>query len=509
MSSHQESQSLSILPLLMGSGINITFILECSERMNGFLGEVKNLIIQTIISKASFRDSLFNIISFSYKATTWSSHMLPCSSSVVYEAVRWIHTLQPSPGSNLHTALALAFSDPACQSIYLVIGSLPDNPTQCLASLTTLVTRPVHTFYISDKTSMSLDVSDFLQCLTSITRGTCYTMSINSAGRVKNAREHMYLVEFDGPTGSSFMDVLNTVQPTLQPDIVNLSIGHGHSIAPGDTVLAPREKEIKRYEPGRVIYGIELRDSLQGNQGVQVIFWNGVRAHISKELAVWIPSSHYEQILKDLQHLTACCCLRVSHCATRNSLEFPYLPSNHCCLPTIRLCHCPVNRQYPLFIPPPLNKQMKDELERKVDLQLRELHTRLASSSDSDDSEEDITDAKSSPSKLIDRSINTEISCLRKTHAQAESRPAWRYWKRGSAEPHHKQPGRSVKSQNVHHSWAEDTGDSGSFMDNSLMTNHSSVFKLVLNSPKQGVSMRHILKSAEPKTSPSPIIAAN
>lgn len=65
--SSQVSHSQSVLPLFMGKSRNITFILDSSVGMNGFLGPVKNLIIQTLITKASLRDSLFNIISFSYK----------------------------------------------------------------------------------------------------------------------------------------------------------------------------------------------------------------------------------------------------------------------------------------------------------------------------------------------------------------------------------------------------------------------------------------------------------
>lgn len=114
--------------------------------------------------------------------------MLPCTPDVVYEALSWIHTLHTSPGRGLHTALALAFSDPACQSVHLVTSNVPDNPTQCLASLSTLVTRPVHTFYISDKTSINSDTSDFLQCLSSTTKGSCYIMAINSAGGVEGVR---------------------------------------------------------------------------------------------------------------------------------------------------------------------------------------------------------------------------------------------------------------------------------------------------------------------------------
>lgn len=69
------------------------------------------------------------------------------------------------------------------------------------------------------------------------------------------------MVEFDkfGPTGNT----LNTVQPTCQPDIVNLTIAHGQSIVPGDTILAPWEPDLKRYGPGRVVSGMELRYPLK------------------------------------------------------------------------------------------------------------------------------------------------------------------------------------------------------------------------------------------------------
>ncbi|KAK9958889.1 hypothetical protein ABG768_010988 [Culter alburnus] len=613
--SSQVSHSQSVLPLFMGKSRNITFILDSSVEMNGFWGPVKNLIIQTLITKASLRDSLFNIISFSYKATPWSSHMMPCTPDVVYEALSWIHTLQTSPGRDLHTALALAFSDPACQSVHLVTSGLPDNPTQCLGSLSTLVTRPVHTFYISDKTPMNTDISDFLQCITSTTRGSCYVMSLNSAGAVDQlsllhstndliqnpsysedprhsvdfyqapyynctscvcstpywcspvnpfsavscvsgrvmrgaelfcgcrvlarkeidgfyylgtiihqGRGNLYMVEFDkfGPKGHTFKETLNTVQTTCQPDIVNLTIAHGQSIVPGDTILAPWEPDLKRYGPGRVVSGMELRYPLKSDEGLlglQVLFWNGMTIHVPKELAVRIPASHHEQIIKDLQHYSSRpCSYRVSHCCgTMNCFELPCHQCNHHSLSSIPLLHCSVKRCWPMFMSPPLlNNQRRDELERKVDLQLKELQSSQqtqvpsfssSSTSDSDDNEED-TAAEKHRSELVSRSVNTEISCLRKPYTQPESKPAWRYWKSGSAEPQHKQPGRAVRSPHVTHSWPRDTGNSGSSTDNSMMTNHSSLFKLVCESPKRGVNMRDIFGSTESKSSPSPLSVA-
>lgn len=58
----------ALIPLLLGKqGCNITFVLESSENMRAVLGSVKHLLIQTLLNKASHRDSLFNIMSFSSK----------------------------------------------------------------------------------------------------------------------------------------------------------------------------------------------------------------------------------------------------------------------------------------------------------------------------------------------------------------------------------------------------------------------------------------------------------
>lgn len=75
------------------------------------------------------------------------------------------------------------------------------------------------------------------------------------------------MVEFDkitGPERNAFMETINAVQPTYKPDMVSLNIAYGHSITPGDAVLAPWEPDLRRYGPGRVISGIELRDSIKG-----------------------------------------------------------------------------------------------------------------------------------------------------------------------------------------------------------------------------------------------------
>lgn len=65
------------------------------------------------------------------------------------------------------------------------------------------------------------------------------------------------------PKADTMMEIVSP-QLTCQPDMVNVTQAHGHSIVSGDTVLAPWEPQISRYGPGRVVSGIELRDPLTG-----------------------------------------------------------------------------------------------------------------------------------------------------------------------------------------------------------------------------------------------------
>lgn len=64
---YQLSDSQSVISALLGKDRNVTYILDTSEAIAATLGTVKNLIIQSLLTKASLRNSLFNIITFSYK----------------------------------------------------------------------------------------------------------------------------------------------------------------------------------------------------------------------------------------------------------------------------------------------------------------------------------------------------------------------------------------------------------------------------------------------------------
>lgn len=61
-----EVREATLMPLLLGDrGCGVTFVVDSSECARTVLGSVKRLLIQTLLRKAAFRDSLFNIVTFS------------------------------------------------------------------------------------------------------------------------------------------------------------------------------------------------------------------------------------------------------------------------------------------------------------------------------------------------------------------------------------------------------------------------------------------------------------
>ncbi|KAF7699014.1 uncharacterized protein C11orf16 homolog [Silurus meridionalis] len=605
---YQHSDSQSVIPVLLGNDRNITYILDTSEAMATVLGKVKNMIIQSLLTKASLRNSLFNIISISYKITSLSEHMIPCAPDTVYQALSWIHTLRTSPGNDLLTALITAFSDPACQSVHLVTNSLPDNPEQCLNALSAITARPVHTFYISEKPDLDRNILDFLKCLTSATKGSCYRLSLNSndsaeqvnpsvallhssehqtqhfscsgdrcqvssskpfhpvcispywcsmgnrfsvtpcvLGKLARGQEFfsgcrvlarreidgfyylgtivhqlqdrggLFMVTFDTclPKDETMMETVSS-QLICQSDMLNITQAHTHNIVPGDTVLAPWEPQMNRYGPGRVVSGMEVRDPLKGGvgDGLVVLFWNEIRSHIPKNLAVWIPASLHERIIRELQsNVFRASCLNHSHCNHINWSPVCCLNhTNHYPSTTPSMCFCPVT-SYPfsnqcLLI----NNEWKGQ-EIKTD-QLKKLTTSQEmdndlSSLDSSEDEKEVANEKQP--ELVSRSVNTEISCLKKVHTEPHIRPTWRYWKRGSPEPHHKKPGHIVKPPNPGDSSIGINIDSGYSSSSFSTTNHSSVFEMVPHSLRRGVTVREVFGGTLPKPlseAPSPLAFA-
>ncbi|XP_040927283.1 uncharacterized protein C11orf16 homolog [Betta splendens] len=158
---------------------NVTFAVDTSDATRAVLGSVKRLLIQTLLTKASLGDSLFNMVTFSGQVNRWSQHMLPCAPDTVRSALSWVHSISCSPGRDLLAALGLALSDPACQSVHVLCVDLPEQPEALLRALPALAAgRPVTFFYLQRLGQLSSTSRSYLQCLSHATGGGCYVVPV-------------------------------------------------------------------------------------------------------------------------------------------------------------------------------------------------------------------------------------------------------------------------------------------------------------------------------------------
>ncbi|XP_072128681.1 uncharacterized protein C11orf16 homolog isoform X2 [Mobula birostris] len=308
-------------------------------------------------------------------------------------------------------------------------------------------------------------------------------------------RKGIFLIEFDKSRMDQDGNCQISVQETALYDIIQYNEGMRHSVVPGDYVLAPWESDGNRYGPGKVITGIETRDPLQAveDDEISVRFWNGKTVKVSKNVAMWIPPAMYERVLQELltpllsrhqladDELTPCreVCLHrpqieSAHqchyeppCTQSWCLGFPgldpcksywhgfyhgfyYLPIHH-------PCYC-----FPEVIPPvarwPVTAKCpnstasdKDELDKKITLQLQELDIpnkkssdenllALPSSSSSSEDSDSYPETTVRKPTLQDKAVNTD-SLLKKTKIKVRDRPEWKYWSQSHQELHRKKPG--------------------------------------------------------------------
>ncbi|KAM7002331.1 uncharacterized protein C11orf16 homolog [Tautogolabrus adspersus] len=282
-----EASEAALVPLFEGKQrCNITFIVESSEDMRAVLGSVKRLLIQTLLTKASHRDSLFNIMTYTGELTCWSHHMLPCAPDSVYIALSWIHSITCSPGRDLLAALSVAFSDTACHAVHLFCTGLPEKPEALLRALPTLAAgRPVNIFYLKDSgAQVDRNTQDYLQYLTGATRGSCYVIPVGLNGVLEKAVPlHVVENQSSAPTDSpvkcfcptSSVLIHNTSSPVLRCSLGNplqqcttcvhpvLTLS-SPQFYPGCRVLARREVD-GLYYLGTVI------QQVQGCAGVWIV----------------------------------------------------------------------------------------------------------------------------------------------------------------------------------------------------------------------------------------------
>ncbi|XP_026166905.1 uncharacterized protein C11orf16 homolog [Mastacembelus armatus] len=275
----------ALIPLFLGQrSCNITFVLGTSENMRAVLGSVKRLLIQTLLTKGSLRDSLFNIMTFSSTVNCWSHHMLPCAPDTVYTALSWIHSISCSPGRDLLAALSMALTDLACHSIHLLCMDLPEKPEAVLRALPSLAAgRPVNIFYLQDSVSLlDSNAKDYLQCLTQATRGSCYVIPVGLNGKFEKViplcvvqSQSSLLTVSSGSCCFPSTPVTNTSSPLLRcslgnpPHVVTSCLLSGQTLCssefyPGCRVLARREVD-GFYYLGSVI------QQVQGRPGVWVV----------------------------------------------------------------------------------------------------------------------------------------------------------------------------------------------------------------------------------------------
>ncbi|XP_061898820.1 uncharacterized protein C11orf16 homolog isoform X1 [Entelurus aequoreus] len=175
----------SLVPLVLGQpGSNTTFVLDRSADMSAALESVKELLVQTLVSKASHRDSLFNIVSFSGQVSCWSPRMRPCTAHSVYTALCWIRSITCGPGKDFLSAVTLALADPSCQAVQLLSAAMPEQAAAVLRVLPHLACgRPVNVFYLLDAGRQpDAGTRDYLHALTGATRGRCYVIPVDHSG---------------------------------------------------------------------------------------------------------------------------------------------------------------------------------------------------------------------------------------------------------------------------------------------------------------------------------------
>ncbi|CAB1323532.1 unnamed protein product, partial [Coregonus sp. 'balchen'] len=387
---------------------------------------------------------------------------------------------------------------------------LPFSPLRCMLGNPFC---PVSSCVLSGR-ALSLCSTEFLPgCRVLARRELDGLYYLGTVMQLVQGRRGVYVVEFDRPgtrrpeagDGHAMrMSQQQQQQLVCSPDMLNHTQAHTHCLVPGDAVLSPWEPDLRRYGPGRVVSGMEIRDSLtaESGKGLQVLLWNGRLMQVPGDLAVWIPASQHERIVRELQRipLPPCCNDNLLHVHSAMWAPYLYGTGTQCCPSAGGPWHCPIMQPWwPLRVPPTHvhglkereglereKRQERAELEQKVDLQLGELKETKevepeTSSSSSSSSLSVDEEAGAIGEKSVSPLASTEPSPLDKLGPE-HSRPAWRYWRRSAPEPQHRQPAPRGKFQSTKISYP-DVEISGS-------PNHSSMFQPLPGCERRRVTIR-------------------
>ncbi|XP_054663278.1 uncharacterized protein LOC129198174 isoform X2 [Grus americana] len=118
--------------------LGLTFVVgmrACAGPAAGFLKE--RLVRSLFLLAGGPTGALFNVVAFSSKVLKWCNCLVRCSLSSVTEAAAWVRSLRFENGTNAASGLAVAFEDPACQSVYLFTDVLPEQDSEEICQLLT------------------------------------------------------------------------------------------------------------------------------------------------------------------------------------------------------------------------------------------------------------------------------------------------------------------------------------------------------------------------------------
>ncbi|XP_055505946.1 uncharacterized protein C11orf16 homolog [Leucoraja erinacea] len=377
-------------------------------------------------------------------------------------------------------------------------------------------------------------------------------------GKIKQeVRKGIFLIEFDKSTMDQDDKCQIFVQKTALHDIIQYNEGMRHAVVPGDNVLAPWESDRIRYGPGIVVFGIETRDPLQAMEDdeISVKFWNAKTVKVSKNVAMWIPSTMYKRVLQELltplssrhqvmdNEFTSCrdVCLHGPHvnelarqchfepmCTQSLFSHFPGHDPYHNywngfyhgfhCLPVYPPCYCfqeviPPVGWFPVT-PKYINSTTcdADALDKKITLQLQELDvpkkkfsekllSSPSSASSSEDSDSSLETIVCKPT-LEDKGVNT-YSVLERSRGKARDRPGWRYWRQSHQKPHGRKP-ETLSASPLRSAPDSSHLKSSVQLQNLGPTNRSAMFKSVDHACSQNrVTMKDVLTYQKPHVTSS------
>ena len=180
---------------------NVVFCVDTSGSMVLSLDVVKAHLIRLLETAAvDGKLSMFNLVEFNSEVTQWSDSMVRCTPETVAEAAKWIQSLAAKTGTNTKDALCAAFSDAACEAVFLITDGYPEqHPVAVLDAVADIWNhRPVHCLYIQDDLPDPAIVQ-FLKDLAMETFGSFHIAVLSPFGRVKEIIP-VYQANLERPT---------------------------------------------------------------------------------------------------------------------------------------------------------------------------------------------------------------------------------------------------------------------------------------------------------------------